>query len=270
MMAAALVLSGLGLAGAQEAGQEPKPESKSEPQPGPGTADPKAIWPAGLDKLAGRYVFVQVASPGGLWERSFTVKKGEPATRQVSMNEIPRALRDRLTRAEIIISDLTLPTMVEASERLSPSGRGMLRYYSETTTGKLVMRNVPGIGGVDGETGDYTGTVVFKLDHQGHSNPSVSGVLVHRMRQEPTWGAATLDYADLQATALPKVEAKDGKPAEPDEEGQTVIANARILRSGVEIFAFVDWTDKDRKGKPRAAYTGSIRLLRQMEGQPRE
>jgi hypothetical protein len=43
----------------------------------------------------------------------------------------------------------------------------------------------------------------------------------------------------LTATTLPKDE-KDEK-----DEGQTVITNARILRSGVEIFAFVEWTQKD-------------------------
>src|SRR4051812_10258548 len=66
--------------------------------------DAAAIWPAGLEKLAGRYVFAQVASPGGLWERTLPVPAGGTAPRQVSLNEIPAAFREKLTHASITIS----------------------------------------------------------------------------------------------------------------------------------------------------------------------
>lgn len=264
-----------------------------EPKPPEGMkADPKVIWPAGLEKLAGRYVFLQVASPGGLWENSLTSRD----IRQVSINEVPEAFRQKLTHAEIVISDLQLPTEVEGEERDSPSGRGKLRFYTESVIGKLTLRNLPGIGGEDQDKGEYSGPVVFQLDHQLHSNPSVFGVLQQRLQQEPTWGAATLDYADLSATSIPPEapkgekgdkekpapqsgkgakESKPGKAKKPaagdngakpephEDEGDLVIANARVLRSGIEIFAFVEWTEGRKK-----RYVGSVRLMRAESVQP--
>jgi hypothetical protein len=234
----------------------PSAGAQEEKQPGgespPSAPDPKAIWPAGLEQLAGRYAFVQVASPGGLWERAPNAEGGLD-TRQVSINEVPPALREKLTHAEIVISDLKLPTTVEASERVSPSKRGKLRFYSEAAEGRLALRNVPGIGGDGDDRGDFTGPVLFALEHQGHTNPSVSGILLQRLQQEVTWGAATLDFADLSATPLTPED-------KPDAEAQGVIANARALRSGTEIFAYVHWSQKLRKGE--RVYSGSIRLMR--------
>ena len=274
-------------------------ESTPPDAPPPPRLNPQAIWPAGLEKLAGRYVFAQVASPGGLWERA----GGE--SRQVSISQLSAAMREKLTRAEIVISDLKLPTTVEAEERLSPSKRGILRFFSESAQGTLRMRNLPGIGGADGDAGTYSGPVEFMVEHQGHSNPSAAGVLLQRMNQEATWGAATLDYADLNAIALPaeaqpgtgagaaagknsprkarpeagaggKEEAPDkaGAGAMPDAEGRRhpdegaehVIGNARVLRSGVEIFAFVNWTEKGKRGR---TYHGSVRLMRQDAPKPK-
>lgn len=267
--------SGLSLAGV--GAQEPPAGGQAEPPP-----DPRSIWPAGLEKLAGRYVFLQVASPGGLWESS-PGAGGRPAQRQVSINEVPAALRDRLTKAEIVISALKLPTLVEASQRLSPSRRGMLRFYSETAEGRLSMKNLPGIGGTETDEGAFSGPVEFHLEHQAHSNPSVAGVLQQRLQQEMTWGAATLDYADLEAVSLaPETReaerrAREGQtergrqPAESGrteaapngahaEEGAGVISNARVLRSGQEIFAFVSWRQKLKRGE--RSYFGSVRLVR--------
>lgn len=271
------LLSGLLLAGCSLAalGAEDEPKAPAEDKP-----DAKSIWPAGLEKLAGRYVFLQVGSPGGLWESPVNVR-GEP--RQVSINEVPEALRQKLLHAELTISDLQLPTEVEAEERPSPSGRGKLRFYTESAMGKLVLRNLPGVGGMDVDKGEYTGPVLFQLDHQLHSNPSVYGVLQQRMQQEPTWGAATLDFADLTATAIPPEKpapkgneapkngqgAKASKPdkekkpaagedADTPEEADLVIANARVLRGGIEIFAFVEWIDARKARK----YFGSVRLMR--------
>ena len=211
---------------------------------------PNPIWQAGLQQLAGRYIFVQVASPGGLWER-FTPKQGLSTSRQVSINELPSALRDRLTKAEIVISDLKLPTQIEADERESPSKRGKLRFYNETGHGRLVMRNLPGIGGNTGDAGEYSGPVTFHIEHRGHSNPSISGILLQRINQEATWGVAAIDFADLTATAPPK---KEG------EEAEIVIGNARILRSGVEIFAFMEWRTEAADGE--RTVTGAVRLAR--------
>lgn len=207
-----------------------------------------AIWPASLEKIAGRYVFAQVASPGGLWE------SGPAGRKQVSINELSPEMRGRLTHAEIVISGLKLPSVVEASERISPSKRGKLRFYEESAAGRLVMKNLPGIGGEPDDKGEFAGPVSFTLIHASHSNPSVYGVLVQRQRQEATWGAAALDYADLSATPLVE-------EADPDEELPSVMANARILRSGVEIFAFVTW--KEGRGEAERTYAGCVRLVRE-------
>lgn len=261
----------------------------------------KTIWPAGLQKLTGRYVYAQVASPGGLWER-LEPSKGRPQVRQVSLNEVPAALRQRLTTAEIVISDLELPTMIEAAQRESPSKRGMLRFYTEAAIGKVVVKNLPGMSGHDQDTGNFSGRVLLQLNHQSHSNPSVLGVLQARQQGEATWGAATLDYADLTASSLPadlkegtepasapkketapekkvpatgkpaakatdkpkagngKAPAKDHPDHEEDLEGHSIIGNARVLRAGVEIFAFVEWENKTPKGVQRIH--GSVRLVK--------
>lgn len=252
---AGVLLLGAGTGVPDVRGDEPAAQAEKETPPP--AADPKAIWPAGLEKLAGRYVFVQVASPGGLWDDYQEEGKMMSLRRQVSINELPASLKDRLTRAEIVISDLTLPSDVEAMERESPSKRGKLRFYEETTKGRLVLKNLPGIGSEGMDRGEYTGPALFTLEHQGHSNPSVVGVLNQRQQQESTWGAATLDFATLEATPL-------NANGEPGEETPSVIGNARILRSGIEIFAFVEWREKDKRGEHH--YTGSVRLLKKTEG----
>lgn len=273
----------------------------------------RVIWPAGLQRIAGRYVFSQVASPGGLWERTESAK-GTQRSRQVSLNEVPAAFRQRLTTAEIVISDLELPTLIEASQRESPSKRGMLRFYSETTIGKVQVKNLPGIAGRDGDAGTFTGRVLLRLEHQSHSNPSVAGILQQRLQAEPTWGVAALDYADLSASSIPPPPAEGadpggpaakpgsapekkpqagakpagklpdkGKPAaarpaapkpgekehpehEEDLEGQPIITNARVLRGGIEIFAFVEW--ETRTGGTTQRIYGSVRLLRNEAAAP--
>jgi hypothetical protein len=219
--------------------------------------DAQRIWPASLDRIAGRYTFSQVASPGGFWERG-AGPDGAEVRRQVSINEVPAAFREKLLNAEVIISDLKSPRRVEASERLSPSKRGMLRFYEEDGLGSVVVRNIPGISGQE-EARDYSGPVIFHIQHQSHSNPSVTGVLAQRGNEESTWGAATLDSATLTANTIPKDE---------KDEGETIITNARILRSGVEIFAFVEWSEKDDTS--RRLITGSIRLVRRMDEAPKK
>jgi len=234
------------------------PAAPATPAPeGGAKVDAQRIWPANLERIAGRYTFSQVASPGGLWERG-AGPDGVEVRRQVSINEVPAAFRDKLLNAEVVISDLKSPRRVEASERLSPSKRGMLRFYEEEGLGSVVVRNIPGINGQD-EEHDYSGPVIFHLQHQSHSNPSVNGVLQQRGNEEATWGAATLDSATLTANTIPKDE---------KDEGDSIITNARILRSGVEIFAFVEWTEKDETS--RRLINGSIRLVRRVEDMPRK
>lgn len=237
-----------------------KPAKPATPAPageGGEKVEAQRIWPASLERLVGRYTFFQVASPGGLWESSAGAD-GSETRRQVSINEVPAAFREKLLNAEVIISDLKSPRRVEASERLSPSKRGMLRFYEEEGLGNVTVRNVPGISGQEDPT-DYSGPAVFHIQHQSHSNPSVSGILAHRGNEELTWGAATLDSATLSATTL-TMDEKD--------EGQSIITNARILRSAVEIFAFVEWTEKDERSS--RVITGSIRLIRKNEAAPKK
>jgi hypothetical protein len=241
--------------------------------------------------------------------------------RQVSLWELSPATRARFEKAELIISDLEPSDLPNAREEVSPSKRGRIRFYSEYAVGKLTMRNLPGIGGDDEDKGTFTGKVEFGLTHQSHSNPSVSGILFQRMQQESTWGAATIDFADLEAVQLtdgkpkpgprplpgrvtprsttqrpdasgvilasavtpaseveaiqlvaqkPPAPAKPGsakpapsKPSAPshEEDGPpAVIANARVLRSGMEIIVFTKW-EEPINGK-MATYTGSVRLAR--------
>lgn len=226
---------------------KPDQPDKAAPQP---AVKPETIWPASLQRIVGRYVFGQVASPGGFWEVDEENGKGRTA-RQVSINEVPAAYREQLTHAEITLSSLKLPSTVMAEERTSPSGRGKLRYYQEETDAQLVMKGVPGIGGDHGDSGAYSGPVTVTIEHHSHSNPSVSGLLLLRQQQEPTWGVAVTDYADFHAVA---------PPAKGEDEGKVVIGNARILRSGVEIFAFTEWQVNGVGGNRNIH--GSVRFIR--------
>jgi len=231
-------------------------QAAQQPPSGPARPAPESIWPATLEKIAGRYVFVQVGSPGGFWEwRIGGNAPREP--RQICINDVPAALREQLTAAELVISDLKLPTHKEASERRSPSGRGLLRFYSEHAEGRLAMKGLPGIGGEGGDKGTYTGRVQFALEHQSHSNPSVSGILFRRLQEEVTWGAATLDYADLEAIPI------DPPGPDPDDP-LPAIANARVLRGGIEIFAYIEYFHQD--GDVERVIRGTARLMK--AGQP--
>jgi hypothetical protein len=209
---------------------------------------PADIWPAGLEKLAGRFVFVQVGSPGGLW-KVVHPKEGATVSRQIAIDDVEAQLRDRLKGAELVISDLKLPTKVEASEEVSPSKRGKIRRYTETVDGRLAMKNLPGIGGDTDDPGEYSGPVSFGLNHLSHSNPSRFGIQTLRDQQEVTWGTATIDYADLRATVPGK---------NPKDEEISVIENARVLRGGLEIFAYMEWRKLENGGE--TLYRGSVRL----------
>ena len=70
------------------------------------------------------------------------------------------------------------------------------------------------------------------------------------------WGAAILDYADLTA-AIPLPAG-----AAPDEEPMLAVGNARILRSGLEIFAYVSWDEPGANGGTRT-FRGCVRLARE-------
>jgi hypothetical protein len=245
----------------------PKPGAKpatskpaaAKPEAAPATAKPtpEQVWPASLARIAGKYRFIQVASPGGLWQR--TLANGKLETQQVSMSQLPKGLREQLESAELQILDLQAPGEVEASMKKSPGTGGMIRHYTEEARGKLVMRGLPGIGMVQGDAGEYTGEVVFGLEHTSLSNPSVRGITYTRSKTEPTWGVATVDYAEFTAMKPPK---KDQDGADPDFP----VFNARILRSGLEIFAFIQWADPEgqRNGTQREIW-GSVRLLREDE-----
>ncbi len=238
-------------------GQQPVPPAEAQAP----TADPKVIWPAGLDRLAGRFVFVQVGSPGGLW------RKEGLKSRQIAIDDLPTAMQTKLRAAEIVISDIKLPTQVEASESLSPSKRGMIRHFSESALGRLVIKNLPGAAASDA-VGDYSGPALFHLEHSLHSNPSLTGVLEQRLNQEGTWGAATLDYADLGAevyvpepAAPPKNGQKRAEKEQPDAETAAPISNARVMRNGQEIFVFVSWIEK--VGKVEREYLGTVRMVKE-------
>jgi hypothetical protein len=250
--AAALSFASLSLTAWAAPAKKPVAPKKAAPAPAPAgeKVDAKRIWPASLERISGRYTFAQVASPGGFWERA-TSAAGEDTRRQVSINEVPAAFREKLLNAEIVISDLKSPRRIEAVERLSPTKRGMLRFYDEEGQGSLVIRNLPGVSG-DEEDHDYSGPVILHIQHQSHSNPSVFGILSQRAHEEATWGAATLDSATLTATSI---------PANENDEGLTVLTNARILRSAVEIFAYVEWLEKE--GAASRLINGSVRLVRQ-------
>ncbi|MFN3650653.1 MAG: hypothetical protein ACK47B_13845 [Armatimonadota bacterium] len=279
-----------GLDQAQE--QPPVPE---EGQPGDKRPmDPSTVWPVSLKRLAGTYRFDQVASPGGFWETRED-REGRSVRSQIAITNLPPQLRRKLEQAEIVIKDLE-PSRIEAFERESPSKRGLLRYYTETARGTLQLKNLPGIGAQWGDDGVYSGPAQFVLDHQSHSNPSPSGVFQTRQYQERTWGAATLDYADLVAYPITPEKPEAGQPGagkpgkqpgqkpapkpspkpapnakpQPDREEDpedehpeenAVIGNARVMRSGLEIYAFVELEHQDNMGKRQ--FVGAIRMLRQ-------
>jgi hypothetical protein len=252
-------------------------------------ADPRTVWEGGLDRLVGKYVFAQVASPGGFWLRT-PDGKGNYKYRQVSFTELPRELQTQLTRSEITISDLKEPIERHAKVRESPSKRGTLRYYTESASGRLVLKGLPGVGNLPAGKSEFAGEVTFLLEHSSHSNPSITGVLFQRNNQERTWGTATLDFADFQAFIPEKMgtsggkdatdkkgpapkpsapapqrgrgEAQDGngKPASGEQEDVPIVTNARTLRSALEIFVFIEFTEKV-KGEERY-YTGSVRLAK--------
>jgi len=226
-----------------------------QPVAAPAAVDPQKIWPASLERIAGRFVYAQVASPGGLWATFTPPNEQGEITRQVSLWDAPAELRDKLRQAEIVISGLKKPGKIEASERVSPSKRGLMRFYSETAEGTLTLRNIPGIGGAHNDAGEHQGPVVFELEHQAHSNPSVFGIQQIRDQQEPTWGVGALDYADLRASAPATADDPEGPPP--------VIGNARVLRGGLEIICYVDWTQQD--GTRERRYRGSIRLRKVAE-----
>jgi hypothetical protein len=231
-----------------------KPAQRPEASPAPAKVTPEQVWPASLTRMAGKYRFVQVASPGGLWQK--TLSGGKEEVQQVSMSQLPSSLRERIEKAEIQILELQMPTTVNASMEKSPGVGGMLRHYTEEARGRLVMRGVPGIGSREGDSGEYDGEVVFGIDHTSLTNPTVPGVWITRFNTEMTWGAATLDYAELTAQ-------KPAKKGEEEAEPEYPIFNARILRSGMEIFAFIQWLDPEavQKGDRREIY-GCVRLLR--------
>lgn len=263
VVAAAVCMAGMAVAGAGTGARSSERAGGTATQAEAGKPRPEQIWPAGLQGLAGHYAYARVASPGGLWKAT-TVGSGERMRRQISVDDLPAAAREKLTQAQITISDIQLPTEIEASERVSPSKRGMLRFYEESAVGSLSIRNLPGIGGEDEDRGDFSGRALFSLTHNSHSNPSASGLFKIRQREEPTWGAAALDSADLSAT----VHSRDAKQNEHAHEGPPIIGNARILRSGWEIFAFVEWTDKDAAGEH--SYFGAVRLLRRPDAGARQ
>jgi hypothetical protein len=284
---AQVAISALLLAGASLAsvGAQNQPPSGSSREQSASQKPPKEIWPAGLASIAGHYIFVQVASPGGFWNR------GRGAARQASINEVPAAFREKLFGAYLDILDIQTPTEIEASEHESPAKRGMIRRYTEHGRGRLVIHGLPGIGMDAEDKGEYSGPAEFSIDHAMHSNPTVAGVLRTRIMEEGTWGTAVLDFAHLGAVAIPTGSslndkkpgaAKPGaaKPAKPgadpadprsadeDDPKNLIIANARILRSGQEIFAFVEWSQKEADGEHR--YNGSVRLVRVPPGTRRE
>lgn len=240
---------------AASAGQREQPGPEESPE-----EIVRRIWPVSLEALAGTYVFAQVASPGGLWRRQ--AGGATPGVRQMSIHEAPESFRKQLLSGRLTLSEVTTAGKPEASEERSPSGRGLIRRYTEEGSGRLVLKGVPGIGAREDDEGAHEGMVGLRLLHQSHSNPSPSGVFKTRLAQEPTWGAATLDYADLEAFLLPK-KGPDGEPrpeAEDDEAG-LIIANARVMRSGYEIYAFVQWIES--KQGVHQEVTGAVRLLRQ-------
>ena len=260
VVAGAVCLGGMAVAGA---GARPVERAGNKaPQAEAGKPRPDEIWPAGLQRLAGDYVYARVASPGGLWKVTTAAGTDERVRRQVAIDDLPVAAREKLTHAQITISNLQLPTEIDASERVSPSKRGKLRFYEESAVGALSIRNLPGIGGDEEGRGDFSGRVLFSLTHNSHSNPSMSGLYNIRQREEPTWGVAALDSADLSAAV------HSGDAKEHEHEAAPIVGNARVLRSAREIFAFVEWTDKDAAGEH--SYSGALRLLRRPEAGARQ
>lgn len=239
--------------------------SSAQGKPGEVPADEelrRRVWPVALADLQGEFRFVQVASPGGLWLR---LRKAQGGTvRQISLHEAPAEFRKKLEGAVLELRNVQRVGPIEVSDERSPSGRGTIRRYTENGSGSLVLKGIPGIGGESGDSGEHTGPVELELSHTSHSNPSPSGIFRLRLSQEPTWGAATIDYADLVAVAPPSARRQPASLQQPgqeeDAEPLIVVGNARVMRSGYEIFAFVQWLKEERD--QLVDIVGAVRLLR--------
>lgn len=226
---------------------------------------PTLVWQADLDDIAGTYRFAQVSSPGGLWN----VRNNSAESRQVSINEVPQALRDKLLNAEIKISELGDRTIYEANEGPSPAGN-VLRDFMEARKARVTVKNLPGIdGGRTNDGPDFEGEVELEIFHSSvvRNVPARNSII--RGREEPTWGAAAVDYADLRAVAhAHSEEPAEAAPVEgesaaeaPHAEDLPIIDNARVLRSGNEIIVSIYWIYMEGT-ESEALYRGSVRLVK--------
>lgn len=225
-----------------------------------GNVEPKAMWYNGLTQIGGTYQYVQIESPGGLWQED-RILNAKSEMKQVSINELPAALKEKLLKAEIQILDIK-QTSIEANQKASPGPRGqapyhgMLRTYEEHATGSLVIHNIPGIGLMDQDAGEFQGKATLELVMGNHSDPSDAGILSERLAGEMIWGSAAQmrNYATLEGFKAGGVQ---------DDPAAHVMANARLLRGGQEIVAYVEWTQKTGKAeRPEIIYRGAIRLAR--------
>lgn len=279
------ILGLLALAAAAPPGraQNGKPQAGSAPvqEPRPPAGDlelARKLWPKGLRELSGRWVFSKIASPGGLQLRTYPRQAGAVgSSRKVDLEGLPAEMRRHLKGAELVIGPLEGGLDSRASSRESPSKRGHIRHVEEASVGRIRLSYIPGVGEVEKPGKPFSGKVLFVLEHTSHSNPSPSGVRDARETQEATWGPAFIDYADLTAIVLPpepaQPAAKPGAgtrpaaPPRPVPEGQAedepeviVLNNCRVMRSGTEIIAYVEWETEQPGGTVR--YFGSILLTR--------
>ena len=224
--------------------------------------NPQAMWFNGLDLVQGSFQFVQVASPGGLWLED-TLPDGHTRKTQISINETPALLREKLLNAKIELRVSPGSSIKTADQAPSPGPHGQppffgqLRHYDETARGTLVVQGLPGIGLIDGDAGEFQGAVDFTLSSSHHSDPSDVGVFQERFQGEMIWGAAaqSRNYADLSATKTAL-----GGNADPSAQ---VLANARLLRGGREIISYVEWIDPTPPaGVTERKVRGSVRLFR--------
>lgn len=222
---------------------------------------PQAIWHDGLSVIQGKFQFVQVSSPGGLWIKDSIQGAREPLYTQVSMNELPGELQAKLKNAEIKLqivgsTDSQAEQSVAPGQRGQPPYHGHLRRYEETGRGVLTIQGLPGIGLAENDRGEFSGEVDFSLESQNHSDPSDIGIFEERFKQEMTWGPAAQlrNYADLRAHRHGATE---------DDSLAMPMANARLLRGGREIIAYIEWTSPNPPaGISRRVYQGSVRLYR--------
>src|SRR4051794_12614232 len=70
------------------AAAEPAPPPDAPPTAIAPAPAPEQIWPAGLARIAGRYRFIQIDSPGGLWQK--TVNASKEDLQQISLNQLPK------------------------------------------------------------------------------------------------------------------------------------------------------------------------------------